>query len=114
MLGFTPVFTYLGGISEEIATPRLKPPRVLIPGGSVGSAGAQTGVYPIDSPGGWQLIGRTPVRMYDPDRATPILPEAGQYIKFYAIDKAEYDRIAALEAGEGYTVRRHPRKEAAE
>ena len=77
MLGFTPGFTYLGGMSEEIATPRLKTPRVLIPGGSVGIAGAQTGVYPIDSPGGWQLIGRTPVRMYDPDRATPILPEAG-------------------------------------
>lgn len=114
MLGFTPGFTYLGGMSEEIATPRLKTPRVLIPGGSVGIAGAQTGVYPIDSPGGWQLIGRTPVRMYDPDRATPILPEAGQYIKFYAIDKAEYDRIAALEAGEGYTCKRHPRKEAAE
>lgn len=114
MLGFTPGFTYLGGMSEEIATPRLKTPRVLIPGGSVGIAGAQTGVYPIDSPGGWQLIGRTPVRMYDPDRATPILPEAGQYIKFYAIDKAEYDRIAALEAGEGYVVQRHPRKEAAE
>ena len=114
MLGFTPGFTYLGGMSEEIATPRLKTPRVLIPGGSGGIAGAQPGVYPIDSPGGWQLIGRTPVRMYDPDRATPILPEAGQYIKFYAIDKAEYDRIAALEAGEGYTVRRHPRKEAAE
>ncbi|MBQ2739759.1 MAG: 5-oxoprolinase subunit PxpB [Oscillibacter sp.] len=114
MLGFTPGFTYLGGMSEEIATPRLKTPRVLIPGGSVGIAGAQTGVYPIDSPGGWQLIGRTPVRMYDPDRATPILPEAGQYIKFYAIDKAEYDRIAALEAGEGYVCKRHPRKEAAE
>ena len=114
MLGFTPGFTYLGGMSEEIATPRLTTPRVLIPGGSVGIAGAQTGVYPIDSPGGWQLIGRTPVRMYDPDRATPILPEAGQYIKFYAIDKAEYDRIAALEEGEGYVVQRHPRKEAAE
>ena len=114
MLGFTPGFTYLGGMSEEIATPRLKTPRVKIPAGSVGIAGAQTGVYPMDSPGGWQLIGRTPVRMYDPDRATPILPEAGQYIKFYAIDKAEYDRIAALEAGEGYVVQRHPRKEAAE
>ena len=112
MLGFTPGFTYLGGMSEEIATPRLKTPRVLIPGGRVGIAGAQTGVYPIDSPGGWQLIGRTPVRMYDPDRATPILPEAGQYIKFYAIDKAEYDRIAALEEQGGYEVKRHPREEA--
>lgn len=112
MLGFTPGFTYLGGMSEEIATPRLKTPRVKIPAGSVGIAGAQTGVYPIDSPGGWQLIGRTPVRMYDPDRQTPILPQAGQYIKFYPIDKAEYDRIAAAEAAGGYAVKRHPRKEA--
>jgi KipI family sensor histidine kinase inhibitor len=112
MLGFTPGFTYLGGMSDEIATPRLKTPRVKIPAGSVGIAGSQTGVYPIDSPGGWQLIGRTPVRMYDPDRATPILPEAGQYIKFYAIDKKEYDRIAAQEAAGGYTCKRHPRKEA--
>ena len=113
MLGFTPGFTYLGGMSEEIATPRLKTPRVLIPGGSVGIAGAQTGVYPIDSPGGWQLIGRTPVRMYDPDRAEPILPQAGQYIKFYAIDKAEYDKIAAQEAAGTYVCKRHPRKEGA-
>ena len=113
MLGFTPGFTYLGGMSEEIATPRLKTPRVLIPGGSVGIAGAQTGVYPIDSPGGWQLIGRTPVRMYDPDRAEPILPQAGQYIKFYAIDQAEFDRIAAEEAAGGYKVKTHPREEAA-
>lgn len=112
MLGFTPGFTYLGGMSEEIATPRLKTPRVKIPAGSVGIAGAQTGVYPIDSPGGWQLIGRTPVRMYDPDRAEPILPQAGQYIKFYPIDKAEYDKIAAQEAAGGYVCKRHPRKEA--
>ena len=111
MLGFTPGFTYLGGMNEEIATPRLKTPRVKIPAGSVGIAGAQTGVYPIDSPGGWQLIGRTPVRMYDPDRATPILPQAGQYIRFYAIDQAEYDRIAAEEAAGTYVCGRHPRKE---
>ena len=113
MLGFTPGFTYLGGMSDEIATPRLKTPRVKIPAGSVGIAGAQTGVYPIDSPGGWQLIGRTPVRMYDPDRAEPILPQAGQYIKFYAIDKAEYDKIAAEEAAGTYVCKRHPREEGA-
>ena len=88
------------------------PPRVKIPAGSVGIAGSQTGVYPIDSPGGWQLIGRTPVRMYDAGRAKPILPEAGQYIKFCAIDRAEFDRIAAQEAAGGYTCRRCPRKEA--
>lgn len=114
MLGFTPGFTYLGGMSEEIATPRLTTPRVKIPAGSVGIAGAQTGVYPIDSPGGWQLIGRTPVRMYDPDRETPILPQAGQYIHFYPIDRAEFDRIAAQEAAGGYVCRRHPREEAAQ
>ena len=114
MLGFTPGFTYLGGMSEAIATPRLKTPRVKIPAGSVGIAGAQTGVYPIDSPGGWQLIGRTPVRMYDPDRETPILPQAGQYIHFYPIDRMEYDRIAAQEAAGTYVCRRHPREEAAQ
>ena len=113
MLGFTPGFTYLGGMSDEIAIPRLKTPRVKIPAGSVGIAGAQTGVYPIDSPGGWQLIGRTPVRMYDPDRAEPILPQAGQYIKFYAIDKAEYDKIAAEETAGTYVCKRHPREEGA-
>ena len=112
MLGFTPGFTYLGGMDEAIATPRLKTPRMKIPAGSVGIAGSQTGVYPIDSPGGWQLIGRTPVRMYDAGRAKPILPEAGQYIKFCAIDRAEFDRIAAQEAAGGYTCRRCPRKEA--
>lgn len=112
MLGFTPGFTYLGGMSDEIATPRLKTPRVKIPAGSVGIAGSQTGVYPIDSPGGWQLIGRTPVRMYDPDRETPILPQAGQYIKFYAITQKEFDEIAAQEAADGYVCKRHPREEA--
>ncbi|MCI9294861.1 MAG: 5-oxoprolinase subunit PxpB [Lawsonibacter sp.] len=111
MLGFTPGFTYLGGMSQEIAAPRLKNPRVKIPAGSVGIAGSQTGVYPIDSPGGWQLIGRTPVRMYDAGRDKPILPEAGQYIKFYPIDQAEFDAIAAQEAAGGYVCRRHPREE---
>lgn len=112
MLGFTPGFTYLGGMSDEIATPRLKTPRVKIPAGSVGIAGSQTGVYPIDSPGGWQLIGRTPVRMYDPDREPPILPQAGQYIKFYAITQKEFDEITAQEAAGGYVCKRHPREEA--
>ena len=111
MLGFTPGFTYLGGMSDEIAAPRLKQPRVKIPAGSVGIAGSQTGVYPIDSPGGWQLIGKTPVRMYDPDRAEPILPKAGEYIKFYSITQAEFDAITAQEAAGTYVCRRHPRKE---
>lgn len=109
MLGFTPGFTYLGGMSDEIAAPRLKQPRVSIPAGSVGIAGKQTGVYPIDSPGGWQLIGRTPVRMYDPNRAEPILPQAGQYIKFRAIKRDEFDRIAAEAEAGTYVCKRYPR-----
>ena len=111
MLGFTPGFTYLGGMSKEIATPRLQSPRVKIPGGSVGIAGEQTGVYPLDSPGGWQLIGLTPVKMYDPNRAVPILPEAGQYIKFRPIDRKEFEQIQKqVEAG-AYECRRYPKKE---
>lgn len=112
MLGFTPGFTYLGGMSDKLETPRLKQPRVKIPAGSVGIAGKQTGVYPIDSPGGWQLIGRTPVKMYDPSRETPILPKAGQYIKFRAIDRAEYDDIAAAAEKGEYVCRTYPREEA--
>jgi len=65
MLGFIPGFTYLGGMDPRIATPRLSSPRTLIPAGSVGIAGEQTGTYPSDSPGGWQIIGRTPLTMYD-------------------------------------------------
>ncbi len=100
MLGFTPGFTYLGGLDPSIETPRLKTPRVSIPAGSVGIAGKQTGIYPIASPGGWQLIGRTPVRMYDPLRETPILPRAGQYIHFFPITEEEYRKIEGeIEAG---------------
>ncbi|MBQ0110653.1 MAG: 5-oxoprolinase subunit PxpB [Oscillospiraceae bacterium] len=102
MLGFTPGFSYMGGMDERIATPRLKTPRVVIPAGSVGIAGKQTGIYPIDSPGGWQLIGRTPVKLYDAHRETPILTDAGLHVKFFAIDRKEYDRIAALETENKY------------
>ena len=111
MLGFAPGFTYLGGMNQSIATPRLETPRICIPAGSVGIAGSQTGIYPVDSPGGWQLIGRTPVCLYNPDRAVPILPQAGQYIKFYPIDQAEYERIVALERHGGYHCRSYPRGE---
>ncbi|MGI5959522.1 MAG: 5-oxoprolinase subunit PxpB [Massiliimalia sp.] len=94
MLGFTPGFPYLGGMDKRIATPRLTEPRVRIPGGSVGIAGEQTGLYPIDSPGGWQLIGRTPLRLYDPHREVPILLKASQYIKFRPIGEKEFFKIA--------------------
>lgn len=97
MLGFTPGFPYMGGMDERIATPRLKTPRTAIPAGSVGIAGAQTGVYPIQSPGGWQLIGRTPLRLFDMERAEPFLLKAGQKVVFKPITQEEYD---AIERGE--------------
>lgn len=102
MLGFIAGFPYLGGMSKEIATPRLKNPRVKIDGGSVGIAGEQTGIYPVDSPGGWQLIGRTPLKLYDSEREKPILLEAGQYIKFKAITEDEYRQIEKEAAGNTY------------
>ena len=93
MIGFIAGFPYLGGMSKEIATPRLKSPRVKIEGGSVGIAGEQTGIYPVASPGGWQLIGRTPLKLYDADREKPVLLEAGQYIKFAAVTEEVYKKI---------------------
>jgi KipI family sensor histidine kinase inhibitor len=101
MLGFLPGFCYLGGLDERIHTPRLANPRIKINAGSVGIGGSQTGIYPLDSPGGWQLMGMTPVKTYDPERETPILVEAGDYIRFVPIDEEEYDRIKELvERGE--------------
>ena len=105
MLGFLPGFTYLGGLDERIHTPRLANPRIRIPAGSVGIGGSQTGIYPMDSPGGWQLMGMTPVKTYDPDREVPILVEAGDYIRFVPVDRAEYDRIREEVEQGTYTVR---------
>lgn len=108
MLGFTPGFAYLGGMDERIATPRLKTPRIKIDAGSVGIAGSQTGIYPIDSPGGWQLIGRTPLKLYDPYAENPILLRPGDYIKFTRISEEEYLRIKEeIENGKyEYIIRR--------
>lgn len=90
MLGFTPGFSYLGGMSPKIETPRLKNPRSKIPAGSTGIAGKQTGIYPIDSPGGWQLIGRTPIKLYSPLDDPPVLLEAGNYVRFLPVDERKY------------------------
>lgn len=98
MLGFIPGFTYLGGMDPRIATPRLSSPRTLIPAGSVGIAGEQTGTYPSDSPGGWQIIGRTPVTMYDMSKAQAALLNAGDYVRYVPIDESEFHRIKALGA----------------
>lgn len=96
MLGFIPGFTYLGGMDSRIATPRLSSPRTLIPAGSVGIAGEQTGTYPSDSPGGWQIIGRTPVTMYDMSKAQAALLNAGDYVRYVPIDESEFHRIKSL------------------
>ncbi len=95
MLGFTPGFPYLGGMNKKIAAPRLETPRVKIEAGSVGIAGEQTGIYPISSPGGWQIIGQTPIELFNINRRDPILLRAGQYIKFKAINQEQFDKIKA-------------------
>jgi inhibitor of KinA len=97
MIGFTPGFAYLGGLSEAIHAPRLETPRTLIPAGSVGIANNQTGIYPIPSPAGWRIVGRTPLNLFDPMKPEPFLYRAGDFIRFTAISETEYDRLA--EAG---------------
>lgn len=93
MMGFTPGFPYLGGMSPQIATPRLSAPRAKVPAGSVGIAGEQTGIYSMETPGGWQLIGKTPVPLYDQHQETPILLKAGNYLKFVPISEEEFKHI---------------------
>lgn len=102
MLGFLPGFSYLGGLDERIHTPRLANPRIKIPSGSVGIGGAQTGIYPLESPGGWQLLGQTPIRTYNPEREVPILFEAGDYIRFVPISENEFNKIQTEIENETY------------
>ncbi|MBQ9320835.1 MAG: 5-oxoprolinase subunit PxpB [Eubacterium sp.] len=101
MLGFMPGFVYLGGMDKSISTPRLRDPRERLEKGSVGIAADQTGIYPLVSPGGWQIIGRTPLDLYDHHREKAILYEAGEYIRFVPIDKEEFFHIRRqIENGE--------------
>ena len=81
-LGFQPGFPYLGGLPEQLATPRRDEPRLLVPAGSVGIGGAQTGIYPLATPGGWQLIGHTPLPLFDPHRDEPVLLRPGDTVRF--------------------------------
>lgn len=90
MLGFVAGFPYLGGMNPQLATPRKASPRLKIEAGSVGIAGGQTGIYSVESPGGWQIIGRTPLKLYDANRPKSVLLSAGQYVKFKPISQAEY------------------------
>jgi KipI family sensor histidine kinase inhibitor len=89
-IGFAPGFAYLGEVPPELAAPRLATPRSKVPAGTLGIADTQTALYPLESPGGWNLIGRTPLRLFDPDRDHPALLEAGQQVRFRAISRSEY------------------------
>jgi KipI family sensor histidine kinase inhibitor len=86
MLGFVPGFAYMGRVEQSIAAPRHRVPRERVPVGSVGIAGLQTGVYPVESPGGWQLIGRTATVMFDPNRDRPSLLAAGDLVRFVPLE----------------------------
>jgi inhibitor of KinA len=89
MLGFLPGFTYMGKVEESIAIPRKTQP-VPVQAGSVGIAGRQTGIYPLASPGGWYIIGRTPLRLFDPSRENPVLLAPGDHVQFFTISKDEF------------------------
>ncbi|MEJ2165676.1 MAG: 5-oxoprolinase subunit PxpB [Desulfobacterales bacterium] len=95
MIGFTAGYPYLGELPDAIATPRRKTPRTFVPRGSVGIAQKQTGIYPVDSPGGWQIIGWTPVVLFDPRRNPPSLLVMGERVEFFPISAAEADQWQA-------------------
>jgi inhibitor of KinA len=98
--GFLPGFLYLGGLPDKICTPRKKTPRLHIPGGAVAIGGSQTGIYPIESPGGWQIIGETPINLFDSSAANPAPFLPGDFIQFQAISKDELEAISIdIDAG---------------
>ncbi|WP_339168248.1 5-oxoprolinase subunit PxpB [Paenibacillus sp. FSL R5-0341] len=98
MIGFAPGFPYLGGLSEQIATPRRATPRLRVEAGTIGIGGKQTGIYPVDTPGGWQCIGRTPLRLFRPGENIPSLLAAGDRVRFEQITMQDY---LALKRKEG-------------
>ena len=105
MIGFSPGFPYLGGMTSRIACPRLSTPRTEIPAGSVGIAESQTGIYPMASPGGWQLIGRTPIDMFNSDKIPPSVLDAGDLVKFTPLgSEQEYLEISEMVSNGQYKV----------
>lgn len=106
MLGFAPGFAYLGGLDPDLQCPRHITPRLSVPAGSVGIGGEQTGVYPLASPGGWRLLGRTPVRLFDPGRQPEVLLQAGDLLRFKPVDESAYCEIEAAVAAGTYHLER--------
>lgn len=94
LVGFVPGFAYMAEVNSRIAAPRRPSPRTAVPAGSVAIAGGQTGIYPAPTPGGWNIIGRTSVKPYDPSRAIPFLFQPGDRVRFRAVDRAEFDRLS--------------------
>ena len=104
-MGFSPGFPYLGGLDPRLNTPRLKSPRTSIPAGSVGIAETQTGVYPVASPGGWQLIGRTPLRLFDAESESPAVIQPGDRVRFVPIDdEAAFEEISSRVQDGSYVI----------
>ena len=97
VVGFSPGFAAMGTVPEKIQTPRLSSPRTKVPAGSVGIGGMQTGIYAVESPGGWQLIGRTPLKLFDLRRRPPAFFQAGDFARFYPIGENEFQEIARAE-----------------
>jgi inhibitor of KinA len=95
MLGFLPGFAYMGTVDEQLATPRLSTPRINVKQGSVGIAGKQTGIYPYESPGGWNIIGQTPIKMFDVNRPVAALLQPGDSVQFYPITMQEFEHLKA-------------------
>ncbi len=96
-LGFSPGFAYLSGLPDQLRTPRKSTPRRIVPAGSVAIAGSQAGVYPLNSPGGWQVIGRTPLTMFNPKSEEPTRLLVGDTVRFLPIGKAELDGLEKME-----------------
>jgi inhibitor of KinA len=92
LIGFMPGYPYLGEVPVALQTPRRKTPRTHVPRGSVGIAQKQSGIYPVESPGGWQIIGRTPINLFDPQREPPSMLEMGDFVKFRSITREEMEK----------------------
>ena len=104
MLGFVPGFPYMGDLPEAMVLPRRADPRVRVPPGSIAIATSMTAIYPLESPGGWHLIGATPIRLFDPRRSRPALLSAGDAVRFEPITVREFDAIRAAVAADAYQV----------
>ncbi|WP_104695943.1 5-oxoprolinase subunit PxpB [Helicobacter salomonis] len=105
MLGFLPGFAYLGGLDPSLAVPRLAQPRAQVSPGSVGIAHTQTGIYPLSSPGGWQIIAKTPLKLYDPTKNPPVLLQAGDFVRYKPICLEEYMHLEQMVLKGHYTPR---------